>query len=201
MLLSIAHIMYLWAVHFIKGRVNIKITNSYLSCRLYPNVSQWFELGAGQKLHGHVHYKQHEGLSATYNSSYFVSTSHIGDPWPQAVAPSHLGGTPSWVIPHGQHVLSWASWQGSSKHVACKAPPHNKGAHLLFLRPLKRPHKSFILPYRSQLLCCSDVIDLGFSSMLVNFRCWHILPIPHLLLMLSHRVILVHKLQCASLMV
>jgi hypothetical protein len=58
------------------------------------------------------------GSSAMYRSSYLVSTSHIGDPWSQAAAPSHLGGTPSWVVPCGQHVLSRASTRGPSIQVA-----------------------------------------------------------------------------------
>jgi hypothetical protein len=80
MLSNIVNITYLRALNFIKGIVHIKITDSYLSCRLYSNVSQQFKVGAGQKLHGNVHHKQCAGSPATYNSSYRVSMSHIGDP-------------------------------------------------------------------------------------------------------------------------
>jgi hypothetical protein len=104
------------------------------------------------KLHGHVPYNQHAGSLPTYKSSFLVSTSQVSYSWHQAVASSHLGGRPSWVVSHGKHGPSRASivWPSHTYGILA-SPSRNEGAHTLF--SFKELHKSFCWPYWSQYHC------------------------------------------------
>jgi hypothetical protein len=85
---------------------------------------------------------------------FLFSMSHVSDSSSQTVAPSWMGGPPSWAVSRGPYVLSRASIVWPSHTCGMLATPPDVGAHILFLRPFKEPHQSFFHLYWSRSCCC-----------------------------------------------
>jgi hypothetical protein len=86
---------------------------------------------------------------------------------------------PSWAVSLRPYVLSLASIASSSHtHGTLVPPPRYGRAYTLFSRLLKEPHMSYFHPCWSHSCCCLRWKRVKISSILVNFRGQHVVPIP-----------------------